>query len=338
MTFPDSDEKENRNIAEYYSLLAEDDIRNAMIVDDVFACLEEKRNCLILSERVRHVQKLAELIEQRGKEVFILVGGQSGSQSDAQLKQLRAAPHDCPVVVCATGKYIGEGFDESRLDTLFLTMPISWEGILAQYAGRLHRLYDGKTEVRVYDYIDDQAAMLERMYHKRLRSYASLGYRVCVEHNDAYLNRDVIYDQRSFADPFLQDIKTARRSVVIVSPFIKINRCRWLQNQLRENPHPLKVTVVTRPSDAFTGKNSEDVKKAIQCLSDSGIEVAGRYAIHQKFAIIDDKIVWYGSINLLAFGSSEESVIRIVTGTVAKTLLKSVLDNASGDSKENTNV
>lgn len=338
MTFPDSDEKENRNIAEYYSLLAEDDIRNAMIVDDVFACLEEKRNCLILSERVRHVQKLAELIEQRGKEVFILVGGQSGSQSDAQLKQLRAAPHDCPVVVCATGKYIGEGFDESRLDTLFLTMPISWEGILAQYAGRLHRLYDGKTEVRVYDYIDDQAAMLERMYHKRLRSYASLGYRVCVEHNDAYLNRDVIYDQRSFADPFLQDIKTARRSVVIVSPFIKINRCRWLQNQLRENPHPLKVTVVTRPSDAFTGKNSEDVKKAIQCLSDSGIEVAGRYAIHQKFAIIDDKIVWYGSINLLAFGSSEESVIRIVTGTVAKTLLKSVLDNASGNSKENTNV
>ena len=309
---------------------------NHMIVDDVFSCLSEGRNCLILSERVKHVQKLAGLIQKRWTDVFTLIGGQSSSESNTQLQKLRSAPHDQPVVVCATGKYIGEGFDESRLDTLFLTMPISWEGILAQYAGRLHRLYDGKSEVRVYDYIDDQAVMLERMYNKRLRSYASLGYRVCGERSDTYLNRDVIYDQKTFIEPFLQDIRNARHSVIIVSPFIKSGRVHWLLHTIRENFHPLKTTVVTRPSDSFQGKSSTNVFEAIQCLSESNVNVICKNAIHQKFAIIDQKIVWYGSINLLSFGSSQESIIRIVTGTVAETLLKSVLDEVSSLRKEQT--
>ena len=334
MTFSRSQEQESLNISSYYNQIAEDDIRNHMIVDDVFICLSEGRNCLILSERVKHVQKLAELIQQRGTTVFLLIGGQSSSESNTQLQKLRSVPHDQPVVVCATGKYIGEGFDESRLDTLFLTMPISWEGILAQYAGRLHRLYDGKTEVRVYDYIDDQAVMLERMYNKRLRSYASLGYQVCGERSDTYLNRDVIYDQKTFIEPFFQDIWNARHSVVIVSPFIKSGRVHWLLNTMRENSHPLKTTVITRPSDAFQGKSSTDVFEAINCLSENNVEVVCKNAIHQKFAIIDQKIVWYGSINLLSFGSSQESIIRIVTGTVAETLLKSVLDEVPNLRKE----
>ena len=336
MTFSRSEEQESLNISSYYSQIAEDDIRNHMIVDDMFTCLSEGRNCLILSERVKHVQKLAELIQQRGTTAFILIGGQSSSETNTQLQKLRSAPHDQPVVVCATGKYIGEGFDESRLDTLFLTMPISWEGILAQYAGRLHRLYDGKTEVRVYDYIDDQAVMLERMYNKRLRSYASLGYQVCGERSDTYLSRDVIYDQKTFIEPFLQDIRKARHSVVIVSPYIKTSRVHWLLNTIHENCHPLKTTVITRPSDAFQGKSSTDVYEAIQRLAESNVETICKNAIHQKFAIIDQKIVWYGSINLLSFGSSQESIIRIVTGTVAETLLKSVLNEAPCLRKEQT--
>ena len=334
MTFPHSEKQESLNISSYYNQIAQDDIRNHMIVDDVFSCIAEGRNCLILSERVKHVQKLAELLQQRGTEVFILIGGQSSSESNVQLQKLRSAPHDQPVVVCATGKFIGEGFDESRLDTLFLTMPISWEGILAQYAGRLHRLYSRKSEVRVYDYIDDQAVMLERMYNKRLRSYASLGYQVCGERSDTYLNRDIIFDQETFIEPFLLDIRKARHSIVIVSPFIKSGRVRWLLNAICENLHPLQTTVITRPSDTFRGKSSTDVFEAIQALSKNGVDVICKNAIHQKFAIIDKKIVWYGSINLLSFGSSQESIIRIVTGTVAETLLKSVLDDVPNLRKE----
>lgn len=237
---------------------------------------------------------------------------------------MRAVPQDIPIVVCATGKYIGEGFDESRLDTLFLGMPVSWEGILAQYAGRLHRLYKNKTEVRVYDYIDDQIGMLERMYYKRLKTYASLGYRVCGERSDTYLTHDIIYDQRSFIEPFLSDIRNARHDIFIVSPFIKEKRVQWLFRAIQECQHPLKITIVTRPPEAFQQKASYEVFQAIQQLTLLGAKVMTKDAIHQKFATIDNKIVWYGSINLLSFGSSQESMIRIVTGSIAEVLQKSV--------------
>lgn len=203
-------------------------------------------------------------------------------------------------------------------------MPISWEGILAQYAGRLHRLYQGKTEVRVYDYIDDQAAMLERMYHKRLKTYSALGYQVCGDRADAYLTRDVIYDQNTFVEPFLADIREARRSLIIVSPFIRKQRITWIYKAIGENPRPLKVTVITRPSEAFSGQASSEVYEAIQALEQLGCEVIFRKGIHQKFAVIDRRVVWYGSINLLSFGTAQESIIRIITGTVAETLLKTV--------------
>lgn len=171
--FSPGNEGEFCGIAEYYKKIAEDDLRNHLIATDVLSCVNEGRNCLVLSERVAHVQTLAKLIrkgldEKNGPEVFILTGGTSYKESSHILQQIHTFPIGQPLVICATGKYIGEGFDESRLDTLFLAMPISWEGILAQYAGRLHRLYNGKTEVRGYDYIDDQAVMLERMYAKRL--------------------------------------------------------------------------------------------------------------------------------------------------------------------------
>jgi superfamily II DNA or RNA helicase len=78
-------------------------------------------------------------------------------------------------VLLATGSYIGEGFDDSRLDTLFLTMPISWRGTLQQYEGRLHRIHDGKKIVRVYDYVDAHVPMLARMYEKRLKGYRAIG-------------------------------------------------------------------------------------------------------------------------------------------------------------------
>jgi len=89
---------------------------------------------------------------------------------------LAAIPNDEPRLILATGRYIGEGFDDARLDTLFLAMPVSWKGTLVQYTGRLHRLYPGKTEVRIYDYVDREVPMLYRMFEKRLRGYRAIGY------------------------------------------------------------------------------------------------------------------------------------------------------------------
>ena len=99
-------------------------------------------------------------------------------QRKETMEQLEAVPQNTPRVILATGRYIGEGFDDARLDTLFLAMPVSWRGTLQQYVGRLHRLHHDKQEVRVYDYVDQNVPMLTRMLTRRMRGYRALGYTV----------------------------------------------------------------------------------------------------------------------------------------------------------------
>lgn len=140
------------------------------------------------------------MLREHGLYAHVLLGGQTNAQMKAQMKALKDTADKQPLIICATGKFIGEGFDNSRLDTLFLTMPISWQGTLAQYVGRLHRLHEGKREVRVYDYIDSHAIMLEKMYRKRLRGYAAIGYSIAADQQDAALGSDIIYDQITFQE------------------------------------------------------------------------------------------------------------------------------------------
>ena len=91
---------------------------------------------------------------------------------------LAAVSPDEERLIIATGRYIGEGFDDVRLDTLFLALPISWRGTLQQYVGRLHRQHEGKDELRVYDYVDQDVPVLMRMYKRRLKGYQAMGYEV----------------------------------------------------------------------------------------------------------------------------------------------------------------
>ncbi|MDL2318697.1 DEAD/DEAH box helicase family protein [Eubacteriales bacterium OttesenSCG-928-A19] len=308
-------------IGQYYAQIMEDDLRNHQIVDDVLACAKEGRHCLLLSERTDHVKTLAALLRAKYQDVLILTGGKSSAETQKQMDALHAIPADQPLVICATGKYIGEGFDESRLDTLFLTMPISWKGTLAQYAGRLHRLHDGKREVRVYDYVDTSVEMLERMYHKRLKGYAAIGYQVSADRETVGINGDVIYDQNTFVEAFLKDLDSAKDSIVIVSPYVTVKRVRWLEDILIQKCRGgLSVMVYTRPAESFQGKSMQAVRMAIDALERIGVRVNCLEGIHQKHAVIDDRIVWYGSINLLSFGASQESIMRLNSGSVARAL------------------
>jgi superfamily II DNA or RNA helicase len=148
---------------------------NRQIVADILEAVGQGRTPLVLTNRTDHIERLAiglTSIEQ----VLILKGGMGKKQRQAAAERLAAIPDGVPRVILATGSYIGEGFDDSRLDTLFLTMPISWHGTLQQYVGRLHRIHHGKTIVRVYDYVDAQVPMLGRMYEKRLKGYRAIGY------------------------------------------------------------------------------------------------------------------------------------------------------------------
>ena len=166
------------SIQEIYHALAIDQGRSEMIVGDLLREIEAKRSPLLLSERTEHLQSLAERLRGVVPHVIELKGGLGRKQRQELMEKLQSIPDTEPRVILATGRYIGEGFDDARLDTLFLTMPISWRGTLQQYVGRLHRVHDNKREVRVYDYVDWRAPMLMRMYEKRVRGYKAIGYTI----------------------------------------------------------------------------------------------------------------------------------------------------------------
>jgi superfamily II DNA or RNA helicase len=142
----------------------------------VVACLEDGRSPIVLTERRDHLEHFAGRFRKFARHVVVLHGGMGARSRRAALAQLAAIPAGEERLVLATGRYAGEGFDDSRLDTLFLALPISWRGTLEQYAGRLHRLHPGKAEVRIFDYVDRTVPVLLRMFERRLRGYRSIGY------------------------------------------------------------------------------------------------------------------------------------------------------------------
>ncbi len=214
--------------------------------------------------------------------------------------------------------------DEPRLDTLFLVMPISWKGTLQQYAGRLHRLYDGKKDVLIYDYVDVHIKMFERMYCKRQSGYASMGYKIKGDAVDSEAV-DIIYNRENFLPVFSNDMLSAKKEILIVSPYVKKRRVMQMAQHIDAAfRNSVRVIVITRPIADFKEKEQSAIAAALDILKDMGIKVIFKSNIHQKFAIMDQKILWYGSINLLSFGESEESIMRLDSYNIANELIKSV--------------
>lgn len=164
------------DIQEIYHQLALDNKRNEQLFNDVLNSLEEGRSPIVLTERIEHLSYLKNQFKGFAKNIIILTGNMSKKEQNEELLHLERIPDNEERLIIATGKYIGEGFDDARLDTLFLAMPISWKGTLQQYVGRLHRLHFNKKEVRVYDYVDHQVPILEKMCHKRMAGYKMMGY------------------------------------------------------------------------------------------------------------------------------------------------------------------
>jgi superfamily II DNA or RNA helicase len=165
-------------IQDVYGALSTDTSRNEMIASDIAHALNLGRSPLLLTGRTEHLPYFATRLSSAAKHVFVLRGGMGTKQRRQTAEAIAAVPENESRLILATGSYIGEGFDDARLDTLFLAMPISWKGTLQQYAGRLHRLHDNKRVVQVYDYVDDGVLMLARMYERRLKGYNSIGYSI----------------------------------------------------------------------------------------------------------------------------------------------------------------
>ena len=166
----------NTTIQELYGLLIVNEKRNEQIIDEVLTAMEEGRSPILLTERKEHLEKLYDRLQGFVRHIVVLRGGRSAKERRHIEQQLASIPAGEERLLLATGRYIGEGFDDARLDTLFLALPVSWKGTLMQYAGRLHRLHPDKREVRIVDYVDTKVPVLRKMFEKRRIGYRSMGY------------------------------------------------------------------------------------------------------------------------------------------------------------------
>ena len=296
--------------------LAEDEYRNLFIVKDVIEALKEGRSPIILTNRTVHVEILADLLKPHCPNVITLVGSESTKEKRKKMEYLQSIPSSEPLVIVAIGKYVGEGFDYARLDTLFLVSPVAWKGIVAQYAGRLHRDYEGKQDVQIYDYIDIRVPVCESMYRKRLKGYASIGYKI--RNNEMFDNlfptTDLIYDGLNFVSPFISDLSQCKRSVVISCPKVRIGR----QTQIAERLIDLAANGVEVA--LFTREENDD----ILCLRHQGISVITINHLSLHTAIIDRNTIWYGSVSILGYHSVEDNLIRFRNPEIATNLLESI--------------
>lgn len=317
-------EEKDVTIQELYSEIIDNNARNEQVIEDVLDNHKKGRNCIIITLRTAHVELLAKRLRENVKNVVTLMGGMGSKSTREAFERITHTPPDETLILVATGSFIGEGFDEPRLDTLFLAMPISWKGTLQQYAGRIHRLCHDKKEVRIYDYVDIHIKMLERMYQKRLTGYSSMGYKVKGE-DIMSASPDIIFDKDSFLPVFCHDIAIAKKEILIVSPFVRKRRTMQMIQHLKPAfAKGLRTTVVTRPIETFKAKNQPALRRVVELLRGNHTNILFRPNIHQKFAVMDQKTVWYGSINLLSYGSAQESIMRIESYNVANELIKSI--------------
>ncbi|MBP5563398.1 MAG: DEAD/DEAH box helicase family protein [Bacteroidales bacterium] len=295
--------------------LSEDEFRNRLIVNDVCEVLKERRSPIILTNLTSHVFALAELLKPYCKNVITLVGSESAKEKRQKQERLLSIPATEPLVIVATGKYVGEGFDCPRLDTLFLSLPVSWKGIVAQYAGRLHREYEGKKEVLIYDYVDIHVPVCEVMYRRRLKGYAAIGYSIRSTEmffSELTTTSDIIYDGKSFVKPFIDNLSKAKQSIILSCPKIKIGRYSLIADKLAE--------MVTNGTaiQIFTKDDNADVSKLRTC----GITVRLKPDINFNCCLIDRSDIWYGSVNILGYHSTEDNIITFHDADTAKDILE----------------
>lgn len=306
-----------------YSLISDNVLRNEMIIEDTKTSIAIGRIPVILTRFKEQARYLYEKLSDCADYVFILYGDNSDKENSEVRRQLRKVPDEKSIVLVATGQKIGEGFDFPRLDTLMLAAPVSFGGRLEQYVGRLHRDYEGKKDVVVYDYIDSNIRVFENMYSKRLRTYKRLGYSLVSNTKIKKQTAHVIYDSGNYVDVFEQDIIEAEKRIIISSPEIsqdKVNRFIYVIQPRQETG--CKVTVITTNPEECCFSSTEYKYYLIGQMHDAGIDVITKNEVDECFAVIDDELVWYGGVNLLGKEDVWDNLMRIESVQVVEELLE----------------
>lgn len=308
---------------EAYEIIRNNEIRDEQIMADVRECIQSGRTPVILSRYKDHSEKLYKRAIAFADHVFLMTGNNSKREHKRILSEMQNVRPDESMILVATGSLIGEGFDYPRLDTLIMATPVSFKGVVEQYAGRLNRDYIGKKNVIVYDYVDSHIPMFDNMYAKRLRAYKQIGYNVCGGITGEKQTADAIYGSESYQKVFLKDLREAQKSIVISSPAISGQKIHNLISYIGERQSlGVTITVMTWEPDAYGFGDSAYWMQLHEEMRKAGFYLKLQEESCERFAVIDQEIIWYGGVNILAKSDAEQSIMRVPSRKIAAELME----------------
>ena len=316
---------------EVYDLIRNNDVRDGQIIRDVADCVQAGRTPVVLTKYVDHAKKLSERLKIYADRVILLTGANGAKARRAQVEELNKVDDSDSLILVGTGSLLGEGFDFPRLDTLFMATPVSGENVVEQYVGRLNRDYDGKENVIVYDYVDSHIPKFDKMYVARLKAYKKIGDELCVNMDGGKQKANAIYDIENYAEIYWKDLEEAKSEVIVSSPRLnnqKVNRIIDLLGKRRELG--VRVTIITWHPDAYKYGRDDVRMELMERLRKAGFEIRLVEESCEHYAVIDNEIVWYGSVNLLSKEDAEDNLMRVCSKDIAAELLEITFGSETG--------
>lgn len=311
-----------KEINKAYNHICSNEMRNKQILEDIQICVKNGRTPVILTRFKEQARYLYEQSKNYADNVFVFYGDNTNKENELIRKQMKNVPNDRSLILIATGSKIGEGFDFPRLDTLMLAAPVSYEGRLEQYVGRLNRDYEGKQDVRVYDYVDSHIKVFDDMYLKRLRTYKKIGYRI--SNNVIFEKQEVnaIYDSGNYSEIFERDLVEAEKEIVISSPKLRKDKVeRFIRIVKSRQEAGVNITVITEEPENNLYENTLVTYLLIDEMSNVGINVKTVRNNEEHYAVIDELLVWHGGMNLLGKEDAWDNLIRVKDSKAASELL-----------------
>lgn len=305
------------------TLIAQSTVRNEQIVQDTKSAVSKGRTPVILTKLKKHAEILSNMLEGAADHIFLIYGDQTYKQNQEIKEEMMSVPDSETLILIGTGQKLGEGFNFPRIDTLMLAAPLKFEGRLIQYVGRLNRLYKGKKDSVVYDYVDPHIGFFDRQYKHRLTGYKKLGYKVLSEPISKLNRINAIFDGRDYSEVFERDLIEANTEIVIASPGLiryKVERLISLVKSRQEEG--VTVTVITLNPDSHDYQDAIEIMILIDEMQKNGIFVRLTDEESEHYAVIDRSLVWHGGMNLLGKADIWDNLMRIESAQAASELLE----------------
>ena len=316
---------------EAYEIIHNNDVRDEQIIEDVKNCVAAGRTPVVLSRYKDHSEKFYERLKSYADHVFLMTGNNSKKEHRKILEQMHQVDKNESLILIATGSLVGEGFDFPRLDTLFMATPVSFRGVVEQYAGRLNRDYAGKENVIIYDYVDNHIPMFNNMYMKRLKAYKQIGYEFGDGLQTVKQTVNAIYDGNNYSENYHKDLLDSNKNIIISSPVISGSKVYELINMLKEKQMSgVQVTIVTWTPDSYGFGDAAYWMQLHEDMRRAGFYIRTVEEYCDRFAVIDQEVVWYGNINLLAKDKVDDSIMRVRSKGIAGELMEITFGDNGG--------